>query len=89
MKFTKVVITLTNGQEVIVRTDSDSCADLVSMLNDIFTNDAADVYKKLHIINEDDELDLEQCDDLVKSSTQRYIKLDDVKDYYAVEDKEA
>ena len=88
MKFTKVVITLTNGQEVIVRTDSDSCADLVAMLNDIFTNDAADVYKKLHIINEDDELDLEQCD-LVESSTQRYVKLDDVKDYYAVEDEEA
>ena len=88
MKFTKVVITLTNGQEVVVRTDSDSCADLVSMLNDIFTNDAADVYKKLHIINEDDELDLEQCD-LVESSTQRYVKLDDVKDYYAVEDEEA
>ena len=85
MKFTKVVITLTNGQEVIVRTDSDSCADLVAMLNDIFTNDAASVYKKLHIINDDDELDLEQCD-LVKSSTQRYIKLDSVKDYYAVED---
>ena len=88
MKFTKVVITLTNGQEVIVRTDSDSCADLVSMLNDIFTNDAADVYKKLHIINDDDELDLENCD-LVESSTQRYIKLDSVKDYYAVEDEEA
>ena len=88
MKFTKVIITLTNGQEVIVRTDSDSCADLVAMLNDIFTNAAADVYKKLHIINEDDELDLENCD-LVESSTQRYIKLDDVKDYYAVEDEEA
>ena len=88
MKFTKVVITLTNGQEVIVRTDSDSCADLVAMLNDIFTNDAASVYKKLHIINDDDELDLEQCD-LVESSTQRYIKLDSVKDYYAVEDEEA
>ena len=88
MKFTKVIITLTNGQEVIVRTDSDSCADLVAMLNDIFTNAAADVYKKLHIINEDDELDLENCD-LVESSTQRYVKLDDVKDYYAVEDEEA
>ena len=88
MKFTKVVITLTNGQEVIVRTDSDSCADLVAMLNDIFTNAAASVYKKLHIINEDDELDLEHCD-LVESSTQRYVKLDDVKDYYAVEDEEA
>ena len=88
MKFTKVVITLTNGQEVIVRTDSDSCADLVEMLNDIFTNDAASVYKKLHIINDDDELDLENCD-LVNSSTQRYIKLDDVKDYYAVDDEEA
>ena len=88
MKFTKVVITLTNGQEVIVRTDSDSCADLVAMLNDIFTNAAADVYKKLHIINDDDELDLENCD-LVESSTQRYIKLDSVKDYYAVEDEEA
>ena len=88
MKFTKVVITLTNGQEVIVRTDSDSCADLVAMLNDIFTNAAASVYKKLHIINDDDELDLEQCD-LVESYTQRYVKLDDVKDYYAVEDKEA
>ena len=89
MKFNKVIINLTNGHEVVVRTDSDSCADLVSMLNDIFTNDAADVYKKLHIINEDDELDLEQCDDLVESSTQRYIKLDDVKDYYAVEEEEA
>ena len=89
MKFKKVVITLTNGQEVIVRTDSDSCADLVAMLNDIFTNAAADVYKKLHIINEDDELDLEKCDELVESSTQRYIKLDSVKDYYAVEDEEA
>ena len=89
MKFTKVVITLTNGQEVIVRTDSDSCSDLVTMLNDIFTNAAASVYKKLHIINDDDELDLEQCDDLVESSTQRYIKLDSVKDYYAVEDEEA
>lgn len=88
MKFTKVVITLTNGQEVVVRTDSDSCADLVAMLNDIFTNAAASVYKKLHIINDDDELDLEHCD-LVESSTQRYIKLDDVKDYYAVEDEEA
>ena len=88
MKFTKVFITLTNGQEVIVRTDSDSCADLVAMLNDIFTNDAASVCKKLHIINDDDELDLEQCD-LVESSTQRYIKLDSVKDYYAVEDEEA
>lgn len=88
MKFTKVVITLTNGQEVVVRTDSDSCTDLVAMLNDIFTNDAASVYKKLHIINDDDELDLEQCD-LVESSTQRYVKLDDVKDYYAVDDEEA
>ena len=88
MKFTKVIITLTNGQEVIVRTDSESCADLVAMLNDIFTNAAASVYKKLHIINEDDELDLEHCD-LVESSTQRYVKLDDVKDYYAVEDEEA
>ena len=88
MKFTKVVITLTNGQEVIVRTDSESCADVVAMLNDIFTNDAASVYKKLHIINDDDELDLEHCD-LVESSTQRYVKLDDVKDYYAVEDEEA
>ena len=88
MKFTKVVITLINGQEVVVRTDSDSCADLVAMLNDIFTNAAASVYKKLHIINEDDELDLEHCD-LVESSTQRYVKLDDVKDYYAVEDEEA
>lgn len=89
MKFTKVVITLTNGNgEVMVRTDSDSCADLVAMLNDIFTNAAASVYKKLHIINDDDELDLEHCD-LVESSTQRYIKLDSVKDYYAVEDEEA
>ena len=89
MKFTKVVITLTNGHEIIVRTDSDSCADLVAMLNDIFTNAAASVYKKLHIINDDDELDLEQCDDLVESYTQRYIKLDSVKDYYAVDDNEA
>lgn len=88
MKFDKVIITLTNGQEVVVRTDSDSCADLVAMLNDIFTNAAVSVYKKLHIINDDNELDLEHCD-LVESSTQRYIKLDDVKDYYAVEDKEA
>ena len=88
MKFTKVVITLTNGHEVVVNTDSDSCADLVAMLNDIFTNAAASVYKKLHIINDDDELDLEHCD-LVESSTKRYVKLDDVKDYYAVEDKEA
>ena len=88
MKFNKVIINLTNGQEVVVNTDSESCADLVAMLNDIFTNDAAVVYKKLHIINEDDELDLEHCD-LVESSTQRYIKLGSVKDYYAVEDEEA
>ena len=87
MKFTKVIITLTNNEEVIIKANSDACSDIVTLLDDIFGNDAEFVYKASGLINEDSELNLANLVDcnFIDSSTRSYVKLSEITYYHAVE----